>query len=412
MEQSFNILLERYLTGRLTQEERQHFLQQLSVGQYADELNEYIDACMQQNTFGGEEDLAVKELIYQRMKEDVLAETKPEMAADEFASSTHRIHFLKTAWFRYAAAIILIAGLAVAYLLTTNDINAGKKLANDNNHKQTEIPPGGEKAVLTLADGTKIVLDNAANGNLAQQGNAQVVKLANGQIVYNLEGLAEGKVMMNTMSTPKGGQYQLTLPDGTKVWLNAASSITYPAIFVGKERNVKIEGEVYFEVAKDRQKPFIVDIDGKSSVQVLGTSFNINSYENEADIKTTLVEGSVKVIQADQSAILQPGQQAVALSSDQLTRTGSSNKLIVNQADLSKILAWKNGLFNFNGANLREVMRQLERWYDIKVQYEGPISNDVFKGKMYRNVNLSDVLEVLQRMGVKFRMEGKTVIIL
>ena len=218
------------------------------------------------------------------------------------------------------------------------------------------------------------------------------------------------------MTTPAGGQYQVTLPDGTKVWLNAASSITYPTAFVDKERPVKISGEVYFEVAKDKEKPFIVDVDGKSSVRVLGTSFNINSYGDESTIKTTLLEGSVKVMRtattavSTDSVILKPGQQAlvalpaVAASSDRQLK-------VTSDVNIEQTLAWKNGLFNFNGSDLHAVMRQLERWYGIKVEYEGSIPDTKFSGEIYRNVNLSDVLEALQRMGVKFRLHGKTLLV-
>lgn len=320
-------------------------------------------------------------------------------------SEPRRIQILRTHWVRYAAAIILIAG-AATFLWLKNQ-NSSQNQTSINHNLYADILPGTHKAILTLADGSTIELDSATNGELAQQGNVAIVKLNNGEIAYHLKGVGEGGLinpddqMMNTMSTPNGGQYQLTLPDGSKVWLNAASSITYPAVFVGKQRNVKIKGEAYFEVAKDKEAPFIVDIDGKSTVEVLGTSFNINSYENEAYIKATLVEGSVKITKENQSAFLKPGQQARI-----------DNAITVkSDVDITQALAWKNGLFNFNGSDLRSVMRQLERWYDIKVQYEGSISNDVFKGEMYRNVNLSTVLRALQKMGVNYKLDGKTVVV-
>lgn len=318
----------------------------------------------------------------------------------------HRMHFLRTAWLKYAAAILIVlSSLAYLWIYNRNDNDMTAASAEVSSQVE-DVAPGGNRAVLTLADGTEIILDSAANGSLAIQGNVRVVKSANGQIIYDMTSAAGdlakggGEMMMNTMSTPKGGQYQLALPDGTKVWLNAASSITFPTSFSSKTRNVSFTGEAYFEVAKDREKPFVVDINGKSTVQVLGTSFNINSYADEGDIKTTLIEGRVKV----SSVILNPGQQAIIGSSEQQPK--------VTSADIDQILAWKNGLFNFNGLDLRAVMRQLERWYDISVQYQGPVSNVIFRGEMYRNVHLSDVLEVLQKMGVKFRREGKILIVL
>lgn len=325
-----------------------------------------------------------------------------------------RIPFLKTTWFRYAAAIIITLGVgATAYLLTTNK-KIEQTLASGNKQLQTDILPGGDKATLTLADGSKIILDNAANGNLANQGGVQVVKLASGQIAYDLKGLATKDAMWNTMSTPRGGQYQVTLPDGTKAWLNAASSITFPTAFIGNERKVKIDGEIYFEVVSDKQKPFVVDIHGESLVQVLGTSFNINSYENEGNIKTSLVEGSVKVIKEDHDVVLRPGYQAVVVSSNRqpnIPGTSIEQAIAVTSANLDQALAWKEGLFNFNDADLKTVMRQLERWYDIKVQYKGAPSNVIFKGKMYRDVNLSFVMSTLKDFGVKLELEGKNLVI-
>jgi transmembrane sensor len=354
------------------------------------------------------------------------------VSVDQFPAkqvSAHRIHFLRRRFFRYAAAVVIVFGIG-AYFWTTN------KFANDNRQVQTDVLPGGDKAVLTLADGSKIVLDSAANGNLAQQGNAAIVKLANGQIAYKLKGLAGSDVMMNTMATPKGGQYQLTLPDGSKVWLNAASSITYPVAFVQNTRSVKVTGEVYFEVAKNKEKPFIVDIDGKSSVQVLGTSFNVNSYEDEGSINTTLIEGSVKVMLGSTNAVLKPGQQAqisttavAAVMNDSLDPgkgvhafpprksdgqpRNTAGIVVISNPDIDQVLAWKNGLFNFNGSDLRGVMRQLQRWYDIEVQYNGSVDNGAFRGRIYRNVHLSDVLDILQEAGgVKFKLEGKTLVVL
>jgi len=321
----------------------------------------------------------------------------------------HRIHFLKRTWLRYAAAVIIMLG-AGAYLWTINH-KTDRTLVNGNKQLQADIPPGGERAILTLADGRSIALDSAAHGQIGDQGGVKVLKMGNGQIAYDLRGLHSKEVMWNTVSTPKGGQYQVTLPDGTRVWLNASSSITFPTAFVAGQRHVKITGEIYFEVEKNKQQPFFVDVEGRSSVQVLGTSFNINSYGDDDNIKTTLLEGSVKVIESSdsesdhsQSVVLKPGQQAALKST-----TGT---FVVTSPDIEQILAWKNGIFDFTGADLKSVMKQLERWYDIKVQYNGSVPKMTFEGKMYRNVNFSGVLEMLNTMDVKFRMEGKTLIVL
>lgn len=319
------------------------------------------------------------------------------IAVDKTAEHETPVRSIKISWWRYAAAVILLIGMGTIVYFYTNKEEAVTVVKTN----ETDIAPGGEKAILTLADGTTIILDNAANGKLAQQGNTQVVKLSNGEITYNASEENTKAILWNTMSTPAAGQYQVTLPDGTKAWLNAMSSITYPTTFTGKTREVKIKGEVYFEVTSNKQKPFIVDIEGRSTVEVLGTSFNINAYDNEENIKTTLLEGSVKINANNQSAILKPGQQAV------VDQTLSVNP----NANIDQAIAWKKGLFSFNDTGIKSVMRQLERWYDVKVTYQGAAPDISLKGKMYRNVNLSAVIDFLQKTGVNCHMEGKTIIV-
>ncbi len=400
-------LLDKYLMGTITPGERERLLTSLKDEAIAEEVKALLLQDIETGRFESEDIPAIRE----RLNENLAALINSSQA--QALKTVHRVHFLQTSWFKYAAAILIMLGFAT-YLWINNGNNKELVTKAGNNSLQTDV---GKKAVLTLADGSKIVLDNTTNGNLAQQGNTQVVKLSDGKVVYNLQGKGGKDVMWNTMSTPVGGQYQVALPDGTTVWLNAASSITFPTAFMGSSRLVKITGEVYFEIAKDKELPFIVNVDDRSTIQVLGTSFNINSYSDEGFIKTTLLEGSVKVISAvtqqqkrpngsvdhpyTQSVILKPGQQATIDSSISVT----------SNADVAQALAWKNGLFNFNGSDLRSVMRQLERWYGIKVQYEEPVPNDIFKGEMYRTANLADVLDMLHEMGVKFRIEGKVLIV-
>ncbi len=407
--QKFIELIEKYLDESAGLAEKQQLATMLEDPAYVKLLDELVLHHLASETYkfelGQDVRNSIDQFIYQKTLSGIsgqknIAEVIVQKPIAKL--SMHRVHFLKTSWFRYASVAIILFGIGTS--LWNSNKNTDQTIVNGNKYLKADIAPGGNKAMLTLSDGTTITLDSAANGAIAQQGNSSIVKSANGEIVYNLKGIAQGAVMMNTMSTPIGGQYQVTLPDGTKVWLNAASSVTYPAAFVGKERKVKVTGEVYFDVAKNKQKPFIVDVDGKAGIEVLGTSFNINSYKDEEDIKTTLLEGSVKVSNSNKQAILKPGEQA---------SIGNTAGIIVkSDADLTQILAWKNGIFDFTGADLKAVMRQLERWYDIKVHYKGSVSNEVFKGKMYRNVNLSDVLETLEQLGVKFRIEGKTLIVL
>jgi hypothetical protein len=274
---------------------------------------------------------------------------------------------------------------------------------------KNDIAPGKQGAILTLADGRTVVLDSLGNGVVASQGGTKVV-LNNGRLAYNTEGAATAEPAYNTMTTPKGRQFQVTLPDGTKVWLNAASSLRYPTAFTGKERTVDVTGEAYFEVAPmlsgsgDRM-PFIVKINDATQVQVLGTHFNINAYKDEATINTTLLEGSVRIVNGGEKAILRPGQQA---------QTGLSTRIkIVADANVEKVMAWKNGVFDFQDATLEEVMRQLQRWYDIDVVYEKGIPKLEFIGKMGRDLSLAEVLGGLQLSKVHFRLEeGRRLVVL
>lgn len=308
-----------------------------------------------------------------------------------------------------AAAIFLLLATGI-YLYTRTP--AQKELAGTGK-MQHDVSPGGEKASLTLADGRQIQLDSAANGELALQGNARVVKLANGQLAYNATLPANGPsaasigqpAAYNTLTTPRGGKYELTLPDGTRVWLNAASSLRYPTAFTGKERRVRITGEAWFEVAKNTAMPFTVDVDGREEVQVLGTQFNINAYEDEPGIHTTLLQGSVRINANHHVQLLQPGQQAL------VDNSGGAIK-VATGVDLDQVIAWKKDLFRFDNADLRTVMRQLSRWYNVDVVYEKDApASEVFFGEMQRSLNLSQVLKGLEGVGVHFRIEDNRKVI-
>lgn len=258
----------------------------------------------------------------------------------------------------------------------------------------TDIAPGQTGAVLTLSDGREVVLDSMPDGVVASQYGAQAV-MKKGQLSYQSQD-AGATIAYHTMSTPKGRQFQLILPDGTKVWLNAASSLKYPTVFNGKERLVTVTGEAYFEVAQNASRPFRVKTGNDGNIEVLGTSFNVNAYANEDDISTTLLEGSVRIGRT----ILQPGQQL-------MLRSGT-----VKDANMDKVMAWKNGIFNFNDERLQDVMRQLERWYDIEVVYEKGVPDTYFYGKVSRDVSLVGILKVLEATRVHFRIEGRKLIVM
>ncbi|RZS70928.1 FecR family protein [Pseudobacter ginsenosidimutans] len=323
------------------------------------------------------------------------------MAAPVVDMPVHRHRMLPK--IAVAAAIMVLVSLG-AYLWLHQDRD--RQLAIENKMLPAQVLPGKEGAVLTLSDGRQIALDSAGNGHVADQNGAKVM-LQNKQLIYDASESSTAEMAFNTMSTPAGRQFRLTLPDGTKVWLNAASSIRYPTRFSGNERKVIITGEAYFEVKRDQSKPFRVSV-SDMEVEVLGTSFNINSYANEKMLRTTLIEGAVRVKNNAAAILLKPSQQAVLLQN----HIGRSLE-VKDGADIQQVMAWKNGIFNFNGADLFMVLRELERWYDIEVRYEGRIVPGLFFGKMSRNVNLNVVLEWLKGSGVNYRFEkGNKLIII
>jgi ferric-dicitrate binding protein FerR (iron transport regulator) len=268
------------------------------------------------------------------------------------------------------------------------------------------VAPGHDGAILTLADGKQIVLDSSGNGALARQGNTAITKLGAGELTYQAETTSPAEIMYNTLSTPRGRRTSVVLSDGTRVWLNAASSIKFPTAFTTGSRVVEITGEAYFEVAKQPSQPFIVRTLHTSplEIQVLGTSFNITAYSDEDAVSTTLVEGSVKVVSGSGTKLLTPGQQLIAKS---------DGRLELNPAvDLQKVIAWKEGNFLFRGDELTTIMRQLSRWYDIEVHFDGAVS-DHYTGKISRQVNISQVLKMLQAAGgVEFSVQNKEVKVL
>jgi ferric-dicitrate binding protein FerR (iron transport regulator) len=255
---------------------------------------------------------------------------------------------------------------------------------------------------LTLAGGRKIVLNDAATGEIARQSGITITKTDDGQIVYSVAA-EDGQILQNTISTPRGGQYRVILPDGTNVLLNAASSLVYPTAFKGVERLVQLNGEAYFEVAKNKNMPFRVKSGGQT-VEVLGTHFNINAYEDENSIKTTLVEGAVKVSSSIGSSLIVPGQQAV------LSREGNG-AIFRRNVNIDKEIAWKDGMFSFENDDVKSVMRSIARWYNVDVSYKGDLSDIVFSGEIFRTAKLSEVFEILKLNNVQLDVQGKTIIV-
>lgn len=298
-----------------------------------------------------------------------------------------------------AAAVLLLLGSAM-WFLSDKDNSEQNIVKNE----PAEIGPGGNRAILTLADGTQVLLDSANTGAITRQGEVTVIKLDDGQLAYDQnDETATDEVVYNSISTPRGGQYQLVLSDGTKVWLNAESSLRFPTSFKGTERRVELTGEGYFEVSHNARMPFYVNAESVD-VKVLGTHFNVNAYRDERAIRTTLIEGAVVVSSQGESAALKPGQQAALYHSNQKLETSRN-------VDMEQVIAWKNGYFSFNDASVQSIMRQFSRWYDVDVSYSGTIKNIAFNGKVYRDMSLQKVLEILTFSDLNVKIEGRKLIV-
>lgn len=389
-------LLHKFLRQELTDTERRELEAWAAESEANNQLLQRISDPLQLET-----DLR----LLQQSNENILA--RLQTAFPELRESTqaiqpvHRVHFLRRGLLKYAAAILVFG--SVAGWIWHASKSPGKNNDTATVQTSTDIQPGSNKAMLILADGSSIVLDSAGNGNIASQGNTRIEKTAGGAIRYHSDGKATAN-MTNTMRTPRGGQFRLTLPDGTEVWLNAASSITYPVAFNGGDRKVTITGEAFLQVAKDPAKPFTVNVDNRSTIRVLGTAFNINAYSDEPEMTTTLIQGAVQVQSQQNKVILKPGQQSsISHTSQQL--------LVSNNADVERAIAWKNGRFDFNGLELPAIMRQLERWYDINVEFTGPASKETYRGRLTRDLTLTQVLDILNKMDVKCRLEGRKLIL-
>lgn len=295
-----------------------------------------------------------------------------------------------------AASIVLVASIGFYFYNTSRETEQQSFYAND-------IDPGKDGATLTLADGKKILINDVSAGNIALQSGVRISKTVDGQIIYEITGSNSDKIEYNTLTTIRGEQTQVLLPDGSLVFLNAASSLKFPTSFAKlKERSVEISGEAYFEIAKDKAHPFIVKNE-KQEVEVLGTHFNINAYDDEPSVKTTLLEGSVKISTDQNTKVLKPGEQAV----------NNNEKLSIGEVDVDKAVAWKSSKFVFDDENIESVMRKLSRWYNVEVIYQDNVADRTFTGSISRYDKISKILDKITYIeAVHFKVEGRRITVM
>ena len=382
MEPSLHEQYLRFCRNELKAEELESFLQQATLAENQEMVKEWMDSTWNE----------LAEMNNDKVNETPVVPLR----------NTRR--FLWKRWLA-AASVILVLALGT-YFLYTDQSTSQNKVVKIEDPADIKAPESN-RAMITLSDGRRVYLDSAVNGTLASQSGTNVIKTADGQIVYqHANGVISNEVQYHTLTNPRGSKViDMQLSDGSRIWLNAESSLTYPVAFSGDVRKVGITGEAYFEVAHDASKPFKVT-KGDVEVAVLGTHFNVNAYDDEVQIKVTLLEGSVKVSTTKQhnaSTILKPGQQAIL--------TINTKPATLNNVDLESVMAWKNGLFILNGTGLEDLMRQVGRWYDVDVMYTGKVPARKFGGTISRNVNLSSLLMGLNEQGVNVKLEGRKVIV-
>ncbi|MGE7775778.1 FecR family protein [Chitinophaga sp. NPDC101104] len=374
----FAHLFHKYRSGQATPEEEKEFLDMVAASGHDDELKEAIGGMLEN---GLDDDAAMPEESAEKVLGEILRDETPRRKTRIFT------------WAAVAAGLLMLLGIGFL-LKTQRNGQPGAETA------RTQISPGKDRATLVLDDGREIDLERAGNDTIGvQQG---LMAQVNGNALHYDTTAAEPPTI-NTIRTPRGGQFRVVLPDGSRVWLNAASSIRFPTVFNAGERRVEVEGEVYFEVAKRPQQPFIVKADGMD-VRVTGTHFNVMAYSDESSIETTLLEGGVKVFGGGSEATLVPGLQAVM--------NRQENDIKVRKADTDRVIAWKEGRFEFRG-NIRGIMRQIARWYDVDIIYKGNTDGKNFGGAISRTEKIEDVLKMLELTGsIQFEINNNTVTVI
>ncbi len=394
-EDYYRQLLEKWMRAELTRHEANEILDYLKTDDSSRLLLKKMQEGFKQSM---DQPVTIPNDISERVQNELLKKIG-DAPVIEMPARNRRFN-----WLRIAAAALIVIGLGSVTYFTLFKKSTKNEFTETTLpvEKDNDVEAGSNKAVLTLADGTRIELDEKAKGSLLKRGDVSVIN-AEGQLIYENKSTIPVEVEYNSLTSARGQSYSLVLADGSKLWLNAASSVRFPTAFTGNERRVEITGEVYFDVAKDATRPFHVKVKDMD-IEVLGTQFNINSYTDEATINTTLIEGSVKVSSGINDMVrLSPGQQA------QFSTPGSLK--VMKNVNVDEIVAWKNGYFHFENADLRSILRQFSRWYDIEVVFEGELKNRTFLAIVSRESSLSSVLKMLNANDVKFRIEGKKLIV-
>lgn len=421
--QRIHQLIDKHLESSLTEAELKELLALLHEESNVLLLEEKLGNELSVGIFDLNENKEQRNKIFRQIQSAISTGDKPQTSRGFYG-----IRKLFSSPLTIAAAILIIAGLSFLFLYINQPPknNSLSSVSTPNDVKA----PDKTRASIKLADGTIVYIDSTANGNFAMQENIKLVKLPNGQIVYqNADGTITNTLQYNTLSNPRGSKViDMQLADGSRVWLNAGSSITFPVAFIGNERKVAVAGEAYFEITHDENKPFYVS-DNNMTVAVLGTHFNIKTYNDEPDARVTLLEGKVRIVTGKPGAlsentpkltppgiILKPGQQALiqpdVKKDNQTTAYTNTEKIKVYTADIDAVMAWKNNKFIFDNATITEVMKMIDKWYDIDVEYVGKPSKEEFVGTISRDVNLSQILSLLSETKVvDFEVKGKKVIV-
>ena len=378
--EEYNSLYEKYLAGKCSVNEQV-------------ELENYQDSFKLKEQQWDSRTMGNSEEIKQSIQEDLNYSIQEH--------SKNRIFKIR-AWQSTAAAILILLTAGIYYYQTSSKpIIVKTKIPRFKN----DVAPGNNKAILTLDDGSKIDLDDAKTGILASESNIDIKKTGDGQLEYTAGAQNVKTVKYNILSTPMGGEYQLVLPDGSKVWLNSGSTLRFPTAFIGSERIVELKGEAYFDIAKNPKMPFLVRTNNAMDIKVLGTQFNVMAYDDEKNINTTLIEGSVEVLKESGKTTLKPGQEAIL--------NKRSGNIKVASADLEQAIAWKNGYFIFYNENIESIMRKVSRWYNVDIVYQGNLNNKDFVGTISRNKNVSELLKMLELTGaIHFSIDGRRITVM